>query len=191
MYANIVGNTGKGFCPFRLVFGWDHLGQKFSLVQNAVKILQCLYTEEYVPRVFAKEGHKAAITDPHLRIAESLVHIGILRHSRNALDMSEGKFSRFFIQGIEFGLFIKNGVGSHSFQFAAPKSFSIHVSSRCFFIIRFFGENARKKDLDCSKSFLWVNPPIVCRGKCLRCGSAPFPFRLPRPAFLSGTLLRR
>lgn len=112
VHLYLVGDSVNGARPFGLPLRRKDARQSAGAVKHLVKISQRFDPRENALRKFAKERHKAAVPYPHLRGAKRLVHIRVLRHSVNALNVLEGEPPSRVIKIEVFGVFAVNGNGN-------------------------------------------------------------------------------
>ena len=112
----IVGNMNlnsaavAGFVPgpFRNILIRD-FRQSSVVIQHMIKILQGAAAGKKLLRSkFAEQRHETGIPDPDIGIAESLIHIRILRHTGNMPDMIVSQFPGSPVKFGKFRMFITN-----------------------------------------------------------------------------------
>ena len=123
MKLNVKRLAGYRACPVWFVFGRDDRRQSCPVIQNGIKISKAFNSGKDFPCVFAEQRHKASVPYPYLCVAERLIHIRILRHSRNAFYMLKSELPCLIVQFNILWMLLANGYRNILFPIRRSKVF--------------------------------------------------------------------
>lgn len=104
--------AGDGARPTGLVGGDEDARESRVAVDDVQEVAEGLDAGEDVGRELAEEDHEAGVPDPDARVAERLVHVGVLGHAVDRADVVMGQAPGQVIEFKVAGVGVVDGFGN-------------------------------------------------------------------------------